>query len=69
MTDRLVTRKQVNEMYGFPYCAETYRRWEKPNEAGTRGALLKPVVPCSGSRVYYWLSNVIAVFGPVPTFA
>ena len=67
MTDRLVTRKQVNDMYGFSYCAESYRRWERPNEAGTREALLKPVVPSPGSRVCYWLSNVTTVFGPVPT--
>jgi hypothetical protein len=71
MTDRLVTRKQVNEMYGFSYCGESYRRWEKPNKDKhdriIRGPLLKPVIPCPGSRVHYWLSNVIAVFGPVPT--
>ena len=71
MTDRLVTRRETNSLYGFNYCGESYRRWEKAcyDKHGQiiRGPLLVPVIPCPGSRVYYRLSNVIAVFGPVPT--
>lgn len=60
MTDRLVTRKQINEMYGFSYVPETYRRWE-------RDKILFKIQVTFVSRAYYRLSNVIAVFGPVPT--
>jgi hypothetical protein len=70
MTDRLVTRREVRELYVFQYCGETFRRWEKPCPKGRRPALLFPIKAAglkSSSRVYYRLSNVIAVFGPVPT--
>ncbi|YBW39479.1 hypothetical protein ACMYR2_1996 [Nitrobacter sp. TKz-YC01] len=49
-------------MYGFSYVAESYRRWE-------RAKLLFAIKVTSTSRAYYRLSNVIAVFGPVPTEA
>lgn len=69
MTDRLVTRRQVNEMYGFSYCGESYRRWEDPERNCSGRALLMPIQATPVSRVYYRLSNVIAVFGPVPATA
>jgi hypothetical protein len=47
-------------MYGFSYVPETYRRWE-------RDKLLFKIQATGVSRVYYRLSNVIAMFGPVPT--
>jgi hypothetical protein len=49
-------------MYGFTYVAESYRRWE-------RDKILFKIQVTSSSRAYYRLSNVIAVFGPVPTEA
>jgi hypothetical protein len=57
MTCKLVTRKQVNQMFGLDYCAESYRRWEK------KGYLTVIKMPGRSSRVYYSLDQVTGFFG------
>lgn len=57
MSQKLMTRKQVNDRYGFTYCAESYRRWE-------RAGRLKPIkVDGRSARVYYREDEVTALFG------
>jgi len=56
MTEKLLTRKQVNERYGFTYCSESYRRWEKCK------LLIPRKAPGRSSRVYYRESEVSKLF-------
>jgi hypothetical protein len=56
MSQKLMTRKQVNDRYSLSYCAESYRRWEKA------GRLTPIKANGRSSRVYYRESEIIALF-------
>ncbi len=56
MSCKLLTRKQINQRYGFDYVAESYRRWEKKG-------YLTPIRMSPLSRVYYAEDQVTGFFG------